>query len=98
MDDPRYSELLFLRQLAKGPIYAFHDQDGSRARAIGLSRTMYAEMAAALVEDLYARFSREEVQLLVGKPRGEVPDNANPGYFHDSEWKNPRHTLGHILE
>ncbi len=97
MDDPRYSELLFLRQLANESSQFFQDQDGSRARAIGLSPNMYVDMAATLVEDLYARFDREDVQLIVARLRGEVPPTFKPDYFHAHEWNNPRETLQNVL-
>src|SRR5258706_5793511 len=97
MNDPRYSELLFLRDLAKGSTDCFQDSDGTRAKAVGLSPSMYIEMAAALVEDLYLRFDREDIQLVVAKLRGELSPNLNLGQFHDSECDNPRQTLHNLL-
>ena len=96
MNDPRYSELLFLSELAKGSMDVFQP-DGIRSKAIGLSPTMHIEMAAALVEDLYVRFDREDIQLVVAKLRGELASNLKLGQFHDFESDNPRHTLHNLL-
>src|SRR6266702_5347741 len=97
MNDPRYCELLFLRDLANRLPDVFHDPNGIRSKAIGLSPDMYVEMAAALVEDLYARFDREDVQFIVARLRGEVPPISKPNYFHAHEWTNPRDTLHNVL-
>jgi diguanylate cyclase (GGDEF)-like protein len=95
MDDPRYSELLFLRELSKGPI-TFHDAGGAQAKAVGMDSSMYVEMAATLVEDLFVAFDRDDVQLIVSKLRGET-SLSNPNFFHPHEWHNPRQTLHYVL-
>src|SRR6266700_7731056 len=96
MDDVRYSELLFLRELAKGPAHVF-DPNGTRAKALGLCPTLYPEMVAVLVEDLFARFHRDDVQLIVAKLRGELSHGAKTGYFQDHDWVDPRRTLEAVL-
>src|SRR5436309_15358707 len=98
MNDVRYSELLFLRELAKGSIDIFQDPGGTCSKAIGLSSRMYVEMAAALVEDLYVRFDREDVQLIVAKLRGELAPHLKPSCFPAHEWTNPRETLHNIID
>jgi len=88
MEDVRYSELLFLQSLAKGP-ELFCDPNGERSKAVGLSPIAYVEMAATLLEDLYVRFHDSSQQLIVAGLRGEVwPQYAPP---------DPRAALHNIL-
>ncbi|SRR6266568_2755724 len=99
MDDVRYSELLFLRELAKSSMdHYFTDPDGTRARAVGLKPAMYIEMAATLIEDLYAKFDSQAAQLVVARLRGELsPDLPPPVGIYSHHWSNPREGLHNLL-
>src|SRR5262249_27045361 len=94
----RYSELRFLLELSKSPAQDFYDHGGDRSKALGLSPRMYAEMAAALVEDLYVSFDRDDIQLIVAKLRRELSSDLKaPGLFQDYQWKSPRQTIQDML-
>src|ERR1051325_2177801 len=100
MNDVRYSELRFLQSLASSPSGAAHFQDqfGEASRAVGLSPNMYADMALTLVEELYVQIHDQNMQLLVARLRGELPQEfKNPGQFHAFEWNNPRDKLRNAL-
>src|SRR5260370_18926462 len=92
--DFRYSEFLFLSALASRSnlLQQFNPSDARQPQAVGLDPSMYVEMAAALIEDLYVRFGNDSLQLIVWKLRGEYfRNNALTGYDH--EWDNPRATI-----
>jgi len=98
MDDVRYSELRFLQTLASesSEMQEFHDPNGERSRAVGLSPRMYIEMAATLVEELYVSFDDQDAQLIVARLRGELSPNSR-GHFPEHIWDNPRAALHSLL-
>jgi len=109
MNDVRYSELKFLQMLASDAtdLKTFYDPRGERSRSVGLSPSMYVDLAATLVEDGYVRFREQHMQLLVARLRGELsPGHGAPSPFQPYQWSNPRAALheelggarGHVYE
>ena len=97
-DDVRYSEFLFLRDLEKNPMDYFNPNDQKRVKDLGLNQITYIEMVIALMEDLFVRFARTDLQLLVGRLRGEVSLTYVPSQtFAVYEWADPRATLSNIF-
>lgn len=100
MEDIRYSEFLFLQALASRKIELFNNCDGGmQASRVRISPLLYSEMAAALIEDLYVRFERSDIQSIISKLRGELfpPYSSAPAGFSDWQWANPRQTILDIL-
>ncbi|MEY2410603.1 MAG: hypothetical protein QOF48_3273 [Verrucomicrobiota bacterium] len=100
MDDIRYSELVFLRQLATGSRHFefFCTSSPEQIKAIDLPQTHYIEMAIALLEDLYIRFDDQEMQTLVSRLRGEMsPGQKFPQRFREYQWENPRQALRDVF-
>src|SRR5436190_17971398 len=98
MDDVRYSELLFLSALAKGEIPYFCDFNLDQSKAFSPRPGMYVDMAATLIEDLYVRFSDDNIQLLVPRLRGELsPNYGPPGNMDSYLWQNPRASIREVL-
>jgi diguanylate cyclase (GGDEF)-like protein len=102
MDDVRYSEFKFLRALesrsTEFQYFNYHDE--RQRKAIGLEQGMYVEMAAALIEDLYVRFSDSGIQTLVPRLRGELikADLVSPPHgIEQYLWNNPREAIQNIL-
>ncbi len=95
MDDICYSEFVFLQELAKGSqqFEHFNTNISDQYKHVGLNPTMYVEMAATLLEDMYIRFDTQHLQMLVAKIRGEYGDAERPGQLHDWQWKNPRDSI-----
>jgi diguanylate cyclase (GGDEF)-like protein len=100
MEDVRYSELLFLRELAAGSskFERFWGFAGEQTKAVGLDQHMYVEMACVLLEDLYVRFDEDSLQLMVAQLRRELsPNHKRPHGVHDYQWENPRAALRELL-
>jgi diguanylate cyclase (GGDEF)-like protein len=99
MDDVRYSELVFLQKLAIGsPDFESFRGHPDQAKIVGLSPSMYVDMAATLLEDLFVRFEHQEMQLLVASLCGELaPNYPCPGGLHDYQWANPREAIHSVL-
>ncbi len=98
IDDIRYSELLFLRALAKVPQQLFNPSDSSFEKAVGMRGDMLSEMVATLIEDMYIAFHRSDAQLIVSRLRGELaPTHAPPMRLHDYLWSNPREAVRCML-
>jgi diguanylate cyclase (GGDEF)-like protein len=97
-NDIRYSELTFLRAIAK-EAQPFYSNNDALMKAAGLQGNMFIEMAATLIEDLYIRFHDEEVQLVVGRMRGELGPqyNSAPRQILDYLWDNPRQAVRNLL-
>jgi diguanylate cyclase (GGDEF)-like protein len=92
-DDVRYSEFLFLSDLEKNPQKYFNPNDPKQQQSIGLNQVVYVEMVCALIEDLYVKFNRTDLQLLVGRLRGEVRSSSPPSAIAQYQWENPRLAL-----
>jgi diguanylate cyclase (GGDEF)-like protein len=98
MDDIRYSELLFLRAIAKDPTNPFWGHDLAKAKAVGLDTGMYVDMAVTLLEELYIRFQASTTQLIVARLRGDLaPNHPPPGGVHGYQWANPREALHELF-
>jgi len=100
MDDVRYSELVFLRELAAGSRHFEHfcTSNPEQTKAVGLSQTLYIEMAITLLEELCVRFDDQEMQTLVYQLRGELAsDHKYSRRFHEYQWTNPRTALRDIF-
>jgi len=99
MDDVRYSEFLFLQELAKGsPDFEYFRGHPDQAKVVGLTQTMYEDMAVTLLEELYVRFHDQDKRALVSRLRGELSsDYRRPGNLHAYQWENPRETIHDVL-
>lgn len=95
-DDIRYAELLFLRSLPKATAAMFNHMDTRQAQLVGLSQNMYLEMVVTLIEELYVRPDDHDLQMLVGKLRGETSLNI-PMSIPKHNWDNPREALQNIF-
>jgi hypothetical protein len=72
-DDIRYSEFLFLCDVARNPNKFANPHDLKQQEALGLNQVTYIEMVITLLEDLYIQIFRDDMQLLVWQLRGEAP-------------------------
>ena len=98
MHDVRYSELLFLRALANGSLEQVSAADQAQAQHVGLDSPRYADMILTLAEDLYVQFDDLVCQLLVGRLRREVPEDATrPSDIRSRAWHDPRFELHRTL-
>lgn len=98
MDDVRYSELLFLRALSNGSIESVSAGDPAQARHVGLDAARYADMILTLAEDLHVQFDDIVCQLLVGRLRQEVSEDATrPSDIRSRAWHDPRSELYRTL-
>jgi diguanylate cyclase (GGDEF)-like protein len=98
--DIRYSELVFLREVGKGDFEYFTTSNQAQLKAVGLPSLFYAEMVAALIEELYIQFDNPEMQMFVARLRGELGQryNTSPSRtLPDHYWDNPRDALSTIL-
>lgn len=101
MDDIRYSEFLFLEDVAAGKIDYFNANDQARQRALGLPQNgdFYVEMAITALEDLSIRFDNPSSQRLVARLRreynGDCPDEISG--MPITYWDDPRYGLHTIL-
>src|SRR6266853_676196 len=76
-DDIRYSEFLFLRALERrDPKFEYIFISGPEQQNIpGLHQIFYLQMPVASAEDGYINFEQQNLQLLIGRLRGEIaPD------------------------
>src|SRR5260370_22100854 len=90
MEDIRFTELKFLTALAAGKIQYFCHFDPDQVKAFSPRPGMYAEMVAALIEDLHVQFDRVELQLLVSQLRGELSPTFQRNWAPSPERDNPR--------
>src|SRR5437773_12549933 len=100
MDDIRYSELLFLQEVATGKADPFNPFDQTAAARVTIPAGLYTDMAASLIEDLFVRFHDDIVQLIVPKLRGELGRSLsgyNPGHVPSGIWDNPRQAVRWLL-
>jgi diguanylate cyclase (GGDEF)-like protein len=98
MDDVRYSELLFLRALSNGSLESVSAADQAQALHVGLDAPRYADMILTLAEDLYIQFDDLVCQLLVGRLRQEVSEDATrPSDIRSRAWHDPRSELYRTL-
>src|SRR5258708_8527981 len=99
-DDIRYSEFLFLLALERrDPKFEYIFISGPEQQNIlGLHQIFYMQMTVASAEDGYINFDQQNLQLLIGRLRGEIaPDFRRPREIHDDEWANPRDALHNKL-
>ena len=98
MDDVRYSELLFLRALSNGSLESVSAGDLAQAKHVGLDSPRYADMILTLAEDLHVQFDDIVCQLLVGRLRQEVSEDATrPADIRSRAWHDPRSELYRTL-
>lgn len=102
MEDVRYSEFKFLQALDAGTydFPLFYSNNERQLKTVGIRPWMYIEMAATLIEDLYVRFSKDEIQMLVPRLRGELiqPEKFNRPYaIQEYHWNNPRAGIMEVL-
>ena len=99
MEDVRYSEFIFLQKLATGsPDFDLFRGHPDQAKVVGLTPSMYEDMAVTLLQELYVRFHDEDKRLIVARLRGELsPDYPRPGNFQDYQWANPRELIHEVL-
>jgi len=99
-DDVRYSEFLFLRALERrDQNFEFIFINSQEQQGIlGLHQVFYLQMVVALAEDGYIVFEQQNLQLLIGRLRGEIALGfPRPSEIHDFEWGNPRDCLHNKL-
>jgi diguanylate cyclase (GGDEF)-like protein len=99
-DDIRYSEFLFLCALERrDQKFEYLFINGPEQQGIlGLHQLFYMQMVVALAEDGYIVFEQHDLQLLVGRLRGEIALGfPRPSEIRDFEWGNPRDCLQNKL-
>jgi diguanylate cyclase (GGDEF)-like protein len=92
-DDIRYSEFLFLRAIEKWDqkFQYININNPEQQKLTGLNQTTYSEMVVALAENSYVVFDEHDLQLLIGRLRGEISPNFPSGsIILQHEWQNPR--------
>jgi len=99
-DTISYSEYLFLNALERRDQkfdYIFINSQEQQG-ILGLHQLIYMQMVITLAEDGYIEFEQQNIQLLVGRLRGEIPfDSRRPSDVPDSGWANPRDCLQNRL-
>lgn len=97
-NDIRYSELVFLRALSKGEIPYFSSISKEQTEAVSLYASMYIEMAATLLEELYIRFDNQTKQMFVKRLRAELgPYHTAPSGIPEHLWHDPREAIEQFL-
>jgi diguanylate cyclase (GGDEF)-like protein len=97
-DDIRYSEFLFLQALANGTLRTFNPVNDPSQKNFGVQGSLYVEMVATLVEELYVRFQNEELQHFVTRLRRELGQTYRvPHGWPEHLWDNPREGIQRIL-
>jgi len=82
-DTINYSEFLFLSAIARRD-----------SNFLGVEQLIYLEMVIATAEDNHIVFERHDLQLFIGRLRGEIAlDYPHPTVIHHLEWANPRAAL-----
>jgi len=95
-DTISYSEYLFLSALERrDPKFEYLFINGPQQQgALDLPQIFYMEMVIASAEDNYIVIEDHNLNLLIGRLRGEIaPNHPRPSEIHDFNWANPREAL-----